>query len=296
MGADITGGVLLNYFDNSRNIDTGCDKVANADVYPAAGSSVSTSYTNVNLDKFEVDGDHIVVSMWQYYPTTAGANTATPDGTYADDTAFITDDAFRTAAQDAEDAGTAGVFTGAARHYRIDYATDEETSCTVTKEDGATTYSFAHKWTTCTTFDCSASVAEDVAGDKSIILGSDEYAFETQDRSGTILFKGARTISYETIDGQGEPTDNFVISLDGYADDLEAAVGPCFEGTYQDIVSVTPDYTAANIGWTSGSSFELGLPAKLNYFLQNSKKQTDGTSDSTFKFPPVYKKMWGDST
>jgi len=85
-----------------------------------------------------------------------------------------------------------------------------------------------------------------------------------------------------------------VISLDGYADDLEAAVGPCFQGSSESAFS--SDYTAANIGWTSGSSFELGLPASSGYFLQNSKKQTDGTSDSTFKFTPVYKKMCGDST
>jgi len=241
-------------------------------------SDTDGDYTTVNLDAFVYDTDHIKLHMYQYFPATTGTFMATPDNAYDDDTLWTTNAAFRTAASDGR-AAVPIVGAGATRFFRIDYNQDEENSCTYSKENGITRYELNYDIKQCTTIDCDA--AEATTDDKSIIR--DNF----QNTNEYIENRVDNKYRYTSIDGQGLPTDNFVISLDGTADN---EFRPC--------VSVGENsYQAAEVGWTSGTTFYLEEMHSSGYLANTGFQPTEVADDaSTLEFTPVFKKMCGDST
>merc|ERR1712151_26440 len=267
--------LILSY---SRSGSTGSDYACTQTNSTFQNSDGTGDYTTVNLDAFVYDTDHIKVHMYQYFPATTGTFMATPDNAYDDDTLWTSNTVFKAA-------GTAGraadpiVGAGATRFFRIDYNQDEETSCTFTKENGITTYSLNYDIKQCMTIDCDA--AEATTDDKSIIR--DNLTSQTEYIEG----RTNNYYRYTTIDGQGLPTDNFVISLDGTADN---EFRPC-------VSTGLNSYQAAEVGWTSGLTFQLEELHSYGYLANTGFQPTEVADDaSSFEFTPVFKKMCGDST
>jgi hypothetical protein len=264
----------------SRSGSTASDYACTLTNSTFQSSDGNGDYTTVNLDAFVYDTDHIKLHMYQYFPATTGTFMATPDNAYADDTLWTTNTVFKQAASDGRSADPI-VGAGATRFFRIDYQGDEENSCTYSKVSGVTQYSLNYAIAQCTTVDCDA--AETTTDDKSIIRDNLTTQTEYIENSGV----GGFTYSYTTLDGQGVPTDNFVISLDGTADN---EFRPC-------VNSGSNQYQAAEVGWTSGASFFLRDFHSSGLMANTGFQPTEVADDaSTLEFTPVFKKMCGDST
>jgi len=247
--------------------DNVCSTVAGGDLW----SNSETDWTKINIDEFKVVDDHILVHAYHYFPAATGDNLETPATAYDDASLFENDATFKTRLNLAANEDTD---QGRTLFLRIDYAVDAETSCTTEKTAGTTQFRFNHEWSPCADETC-AAVTTDTTG---------WNIFTRSDNTIADLIQ-SNTWTFDITDGS--VPDDYAIMFDGGVDADAADPKPC--------ATDTNTISAALGGFTAGSGSQPMIVSTAES-MRNSNIKSDGTTETDFKFSPVFKQMCGDST